>query len=131
MRRFTSPSSTQQHLLAARAHGLRKAPTLSEQKLWAELSGGKLGVAFRRQVPVGHLFIVDFLAPSIKLVVEVDGSAHQRRRRADARREQKLRRLGYVVLRLDAACVLSDLPGAVTRVRAVVEALLAMRPAAR
>jgi very-short-patch-repair endonuclease len=124
MRRFTSPSSSRQHLLAARAHGLRKAPTLSEQKLWAELSGGTLGVAFRRQVPVGHRFIVDFLAPSIKLVVEVDGSAHEHRRQADARREQKLRRLGYVVLRLDAERVVSDLPSVVARVREAMEELL-------
>jgi very-short-patch-repair endonuclease len=127
MRRFISPSSAQQRLLAARAHGLREAQTLSEQKLWAELSGGKLGVAFRRQVPVGHRFIVDFLAPSIKLVVEVDGSAHQHRQGADARRELKLRRLAYVVLRLDAELVIHDLLDAVGRVREAAEALLTMR----
>jgi very-short-patch-repair endonuclease len=75
-------------------------------------------------VPVGHRFIVDFLAPSIKLAVEVDGSAHQHRRRADARREQKLRTPGYVVLRLDAACVVSDLSFAGARVREAVEALV-------
>jgi very-short-patch-repair endonuclease len=86
--------------------------------------------ASRRQVPVGHRFIVDFLAPSIKLVVEVDGSAHRHKRQADARREQKLRRLGYVVLRLDAASVVFDLPSAVARVTGVVEAVLATRRAA-
>jgi very-short-patch-repair endonuclease len=124
MRHFTSPSCSQQRLLAARAHGLRKAQTHSEQKLWAELSGGKLGVAFRRQVPVGHRFIVDFLAPSIKLVVVVDGSAHQYRHGADAKREHKLGRLGYVVLRLDAERVVRNLVGAGVRVREPVEALL-------
>jgi very-short-patch-repair endonuclease len=98
--------------MQARAHGLRSAPTPSEIKLWAALSGGKLGVAFRRQVPVGHRFIVDFLAPSLKLVVEVDGSAHEHRGRADARRDEKLRRLGYRVVHVDAQVVMRDSPRA-------------------
>jgi very-short-patch-repair endonuclease len=101
--------ATRNPLLAARAHGLRRAPTASEAKLWAALSGGKLGVAFRRQLPVGHRYIVDFLAPSLKLVVEVDGSAHARRRRADARRDEWLRRCGYRVVRLEAAAVVHRL----------------------
>jgi very-short-patch-repair endonuclease len=37
------------------------------------------GVAFRRQVPVAGLFIADLLAPSIKLIVEVDGTIHATR----------------------------------------------------
>jgi very-short-patch-repair endonuclease len=73
---------------------------------------------------------VDFLAPSIKLVVEVDGSAHQYRHGADAKREQKVGRLGYVVLRLDAELVIRDLPCAVARVRHVTVALLAAERAA-
>jgi len=47
-----------------RSRGHRFSPTLSERKLWKVLSGGKLGVAFRRQVPLDHGFIVDFLAPT-------------------------------------------------------------------
>jgi len=108
-------------LLAARAHGLRAAPTLSEAKLWAALSGNKLGVAFRRQVPLGHGFIVDFLAPSLKLVVEADGSAHEHRRGADARRDEKLRRLGYRVLRVDAAEVVCDLRIVVQGIQAALD----------
>jgi len=107
-------------LLQARAHGLRSSPTVSEQKLWLALSGGKLGVAFRRQVPVAHGFIVDFLAPALKLVVEVDGSAHEHRGRADARRDEKLRRLGYRVLRIDAPLVMHELARAVELVREAV-----------
>jgi very-short-patch-repair endonuclease len=77
---------------------------------------------FRRQVPlVGSAFIADFFAPALRLVVEVDGSAHEHRRRADARRDEKLRRLGYHVLRVDAALVMRDLAGAVAFVRAAVE----------
>jgi very-short-patch-repair endonuclease len=81
-----------------------------------------LGVRFRRQVPVGGRWIVDCLAPALGLIVEIDGSAHEHRRRADARRDEKLRRLGYVVLRLHAALVMHDLPAAVARVRQALEA---------
>jgi len=72
----------------------RAALTESEARLWSALSAGQLGVSFRRQVPLGNRFIVDFLAPRARLVVEVDGGYHARRRGADARRDAKLRRLG-------------------------------------
>ena len=103
-------------VLAERAHGMRRAPTESEAALWRELSGGKLGVAFRRQVPIDR-FIVDFLAPQVALVVEVDGSCHAGHKAADARRQCKLERLGFRVLRLEAELVLRRSSEAVRRVR--------------
>jgi very-short-patch-repair endonuclease len=123
MHRTASPSASRKQLLDARAHGLRHAPTASEAKLWAELSAGKLGIAFRRQVPIGHRYIVDFLAPALKLVVEVDGSAHEHRGRADARRDEWLRRRGYRVVRVEADAVMRDLAAVVARVVADVPAL--------
>jgi very-short-patch-repair endonuclease len=96
----------------------RAAPTESEARLWSALSAGQVGVSFRRQVPVGNCFIVDFLAPRARLVVEVDGGYHARRRGADLRRDAKLRRLGYRVLRLPAALVMEDLQAAVACLRA-------------
>jgi very-short-patch-repair endonuclease len=107
-------------LLQARAHGLRHAPTLSEAKLWAELSGGALGVPFRRQVPVGHRYIVDFLAPALKLVVEVDGSVHSKRRAADARRDEWLRRAGFRVVRFTVEEVVDDIGAVLARLRTAV-----------
>ncbi len=80
----------------------------------------QLGVAFRRQVLIGNRCIVDFLAPRIKLVIEVDGTYNARRAVADARRERYLTRLGYRVLRLDAVLVLMRLAEAVELVRAAV-----------
>jgi very-short-patch-repair endonuclease len=90
-----------------------------ERRLWAVLSGTKLGVAFRRQVVVGDA-IADFFAPSLRLVVEVDGAHHRLRRSADARRDRDLRRLGCRVLRLDAEIVLRALPVAVRLIREAV-----------
>jgi very-short-patch-repair endonuclease len=91
---------------------------LSEARLWSALTVGQLGVCFRRQVPVGTRFIADFCAPSIKLIVEVDGGYHAGRRAGDASRDRKLERLGYRVVRVSAELVLSDLASAVALVRA-------------
>src|SRR5690606_7833512 len=103
-------------LLAERAHGMRHAPTASEAALWQHLRGRQLGVQFRRQVVVGR-FIVDFLVPSVRLVVEVDGGWHSGRDAADARRDAVLQRLGYRVLRLAAELVDREVEVAVAWVR--------------
>jgi len=54
---------------------MRKQPTRAERALWNVLCHDQLGVAFRRQHPIGP-FIVDFFAPIHKLIVEVDGESH-------------------------------------------------------
>jgi very-short-patch-repair endonuclease len=61
-------------------------------------------------------FIVDFYAPSVRLVVEVDGEYHERRARADARRDEKLARAGYTVVRLSADVVVRAMPEALARI---------------
>jgi very-short-patch-repair endonuclease len=97
---------------------MRARATSSEQLLWAHLRGSQLGVSFKRQVPLGGRFIVDFLASREKLVVEVDGAWHTGRAGADAARDRALARLGYRVLRLDAQLVVRDMAGALALVRA-------------
>ena len=93
-------------LLSQRAHEMRSNATRSESALWAALSRVQLGVAFRRQVPIGNRYMADFVAPAVRLIIEVDGAYHRRRATADARRTRVLERLGYRVLRLDAEVVL-------------------------
>jgi len=117
-----SQSLARRSLLAARAWENRHAPSEPEAKLWRELSAGKLGTSFRRQVVLGN-FIADFFAPSLRLVVEVDGAHHRQRASADARRDRDLRRLGCEVLRIEAQIVLQQLPRAVALVREAVERL--------
>jgi very-short-patch-repair endonuclease len=119
MHRVLGPNHcARSRLLAERAQAMRVCPSESEQRLWRTLRCRGLGVEFRRQVVIADKFIVDFLAPAHKLVVEVDGAYHARRRRADASRDRKLARLCYRMLRLEAALVLQDLPTAVRRIRA-------------
>ncbi|HEY5956684.1 MAG TPA: DUF559 domain-containing protein [Polyangiaceae bacterium] len=102
------------NVLRAKQH--RSAPTESEQRLWSRINSCQLGVWFRRQVPVGNA-IADFLAPCAKLIVEVDGSFYSTRRAADARRDAKLVRLGYRVLRIESALVLRHIEVAGERIR--------------
>jgi very-short-patch-repair endonuclease len=104
-------------LLSERANHMRHDATPSEARLFEAVRGGKLGVAFRRQVPVLGRYIVDLLAPELRLVVEIDGAYHEARRDADARRDRALLRTGYYVLRLDAALVMRDVGAAVARIR--------------
>jgi very-short-patch-repair endonuclease len=94
------------------------APTPSEEALWQALRGGALGVAFKRQVPLGDRYIADFFAPSVGLVVEVDGGVHRGSRSADRRRDERLRRFGYRVVRVSAALVLGKVEGGLAVIRA-------------
>ena len=122
--RHVALSPHRQAVIAGRARALRQFATVSERKLWLGLAGGRAGAAFRRQVPVaGGRFIADFCAPALGLIVEVDGGIHSRKRRADARRDEKLQRLGYTVLRLDAELVLGEPERAFALVREAMRAL--------
>jgi histidinol dehydrogenase/leucyl-tRNA synthetase/ATP-dependent DNA helicase RecG len=105
MRSHNQQRQARSNLLVTRARQMLHAPTASEEALWQALRGGALGVAFKRQVPLGDRYIADLLAPSVRLVVEVDGGVHRQCRSADRGRDSKLRRLGYRVVRVDAALV--------------------------
>ena len=96
---------------------MRAAPTASEGALWRLLRAQQLGVRFRRQAPVGLRYIADFLAPSARLIVEVDGGSHSGRAHVDARRDRALLRLGYRVLRLSAQLVMERPDVAVAWIR--------------
>jgi very-short-patch-repair endonuclease len=108
---MSRPSHQRSAQLQVRAREMRVSPTLSEARLWQAPRASRLGVAFRRQVVIGD-YIVDFLAPAVSLVVEVDGGYHAWRCRADARRDRVLERAGYRVLRLQAEVIMADLPRA-------------------
>ena len=114
---FPSRSSQRVAILAERAGAMRGSLTATEQLLWAHIRGRRLGVVFRRQVPLLGRFIADFLAPAQRLVIEVDGAYHAERGRADARRDAALERAGYRIVRLEASLVVSDIESALRRIR--------------
>ena len=98
-------------VLEPRARAMRFAPTPSEDALWQLLRRGALGVRFRRQVVLGP-YVVDFCAPSVRLVVEVDGAVHARQAERDAERTRWLEAHGWRVMRVDARAV-TQRPGEV------------------
>ena len=84
--------------------------------LWQALRRDALGVRFRRQVILGP-FIVDFFAPSHRLVVEVDGPIHLNHTDVDRLRDEALVARGLRVVRITADVVESDLEAALVIVR--------------
>ncbi len=107
---------THSQVIEARARAMRFAQTPTEEALWRELRGGRLGVVVRRQHVIGRR-IADFAVPAVRLVIEVDGPCHQSRGAADQRRDRDLGRCGWRVVRLPAELVAADIGEAVARVR--------------
>jgi len=106
------------------ARRLRRDATVPERLLWARLRRRALGVRFLRQRPVGP-YVVDFLAPEARLVVEVDGRSHDGRAVADAARQRALEALGLTVLRVSNDAVLRDPAAVADQIRAVLVGRLA------
>jgi very-short-patch-repair endonuclease len=94
-----------------RAADLRKNMTPAERKLWSALRAHQAaGVQFRRQHAIGN-YIVDFCAPSQKLIIELDGGQHLDQQEYDRQRTEFLQFKGYRVLRFWNNEVLEDING--------------------
>ena len=109
----------------ANARKMRRSLTEPELKLWNELRAHRLmGLGFRRQLPIAG-FIVDFACPERRLIVEVDGSQHARHPKAaeDILRDNKLRELGWTVLRFWNDDVLRDIDNVCMHIVTVVSAM--------
>jgi len=93
---------------------LRRNSTDAERKLWNVLRNRQLnGFKFRKQVEI-DAYIVDFLCPALRLVIEVDGGQHTPER--DARRTAFLESQGFRVIRFWNNDVLENLDGVWTRI---------------
>jgi very-short-patch-repair endonuclease len=100
-----------------RARQLRRRCTDAERLLWTHLRHNQIeGVKFRQQEPV-EKYIVDFLSYHPKLVVELDGSQHQEQQIYDHKRDDCLRRNGFVVLRFWDNEVFENLVGVLEVIR--------------
>ena len=90
-----------QRFLKPYSRSLRNNSTLGEILLWNELKQRKLsGYQFYRQKPLLS-YIVDFYCPSLKLVVEIDGTYHNdsEQQIKDDIRQQQLETSGIHFLR--------------------------------
>ena len=94
------------------ARELRKNATFTERLLWKYLRAGQLnGYHFLRQKPIDE-FIVDFYCKRLKLVIEIDGVTHNDKQGYDKRRENRLKELGFTVIRFDGYTILENVTGA-------------------
>ncbi|MGV3729364.1 MAG: DUF559 domain-containing protein [Sphingopyxis sp.] len=104
--------------LHRRAADMRRNPTEPEKRLWRHLSNSQLdGFKFRRQQVIGY-FIADFVCPSAKLIVEVDGDTHDDD--SDRKRDAALAEMGYRVIHVSNHDVMTNMDGTL---RFIAEAL--------
>jgi very-short-patch-repair endonuclease len=80
----------------------------AEKFLWkAVLSRKQTGERFLRQRSIDK-FIVDFFAPELGLIIEIDGSSHFVKGEYDFYRQRRLESLGYVFLRFKEGEVIQN-----------------------
>ena len=101
---------------------LKKNMTSAEILLWKFLRNKKQGVKFRRQHII-DFYIPDFVALSIKLIIEVDGKIHLRKWREDAERTKRLGIMGYKVIRFTNEEIENDIEKVLSRIRKEIEKL--------
>ncbi|QFT58839.1 hypothetical protein FIU94_08380 [Sulfitobacter sp. THAF37] len=103
------------HIRKARAQ--RRWMTRSEDLLWQALRNRQVaGLKFRRKSPAAS-FVVDFLCPAARLVVEVTGPAQHRK--LLEQRDAALLAHGYGVIRLARERIETDLPGVLSEIGSV------------
>ena len=97
------------------ARVLRKEMSLPERLLWSRLRLKPNGLKFRNQHPSGA-FVADFYCHQRRLIIEIDGIAHDMGDRplVDDERDAWFRARGLEILRIPARDVLAD-PDAVAQ----------------
>jgi len=93
------------------AKKLRANTTPHERTLWRALKERPMeGTHFRRQAPIGR-YVVDFLCPAKRLIIELDGGHHNDDATAkrDSERQAWLEQEGYRVIRFWNSDVAGDL----------------------
>lgn len=98
--------------------------------MWGRLRRKQiLGVQFYRQKPIGN-YIVDFYAPVVNLIVEIDGSQHLEPEHAnrDERRTACFNQLGLRVLRFNDREVLLELDSVAEAIYRAVEEKIPLYP---
>jgi very-short-patch-repair endonuclease len=118
------PSPALWEKLKPLAQQMRKEPTAAEHRLWQRIRKQQIrGAKFRRQLAIER-FIVDFCAPQLHLIIEVDGPTHQFTQQEDAVRQSFLEDAGFAVLRFSNLDVLNNIDGVLAVIeRAVMQRL--------
>ncbi len=109
--------------LKNKANELRNNSTLSEVLLWKYLKGKKLkGHRFIRQKPIDS-YIVDFFCKELMLIIEIDGASHWENEEYDRKRDNKLKNLGFNILRFSDLKVKKNIENVVIEIEEWVDGL--------
>jgi cyclase len=105
-------------LIFNRARELRNDMTHAEMVLWGYLKTKPNGYKFRRQHPLG-IYIADFFCYRLKLVIEVDGSVHDKEevKINDAERQKIIEAEGITVLRFTNDEVMKQLEVVINKIQ--------------
>lgn len=98
---------------------MRANPTEAEVVMRNALKRAKLGVSVGFQKIICG-FIPDFWCAEAKLVIEIDGLIHTKRREYDAERDRIMRDKGITVLRFTNEEVMRDVASCVRAVKAAI-----------
>lgn len=111
--------------LYQRARELRNNATDAETALWGYLKTKPFGIKFRRQHPYS-IYILDFYCHALKLVVEVDGSIHNKEeiKANDILRQKHLEKDGFIVLRFTNNEVLKNLESTISNINATIKKMI-------
>ena len=96
----------------------RMNPTLAETILWQHIRGNALGTKFYRQYIIAD-YIVDFVSLQHALIIEVDGAYHAEYEQAlyDENRTERLRNLGFTVVRFSNEEVCNEIESVLHRIK--------------
>ena len=115
--------------LTERARTLRKNMTVAERKLWRVLRNRKfLGLKFVRQKPLLR-YIADFYCAELRLVIEIDGSFHEKE--YDDMRTDELRALDITVIRYTDDHIEYDLKNVLMHLSREISTIKSQRPPPR
>ncbi|MFM6975269.1 MAG: endonuclease domain-containing protein [Sphingobacteriaceae bacterium] len=105
--------------LKDRRRNLRKNATSAESVLWKLLKNEQTGRKFRRQHRIEN-YIVDFYCPAESLIIELDGEIHNNlgQANADFDCDQRLKSLGFFVIRFENCLVIHQPERAVEIIKA-------------
>ena len=100
-----------------RARDLRNNASPVENKLWPVLrvAAKAKGLKFRRQQAV-HPYVADFACMDARLLIELDGDTHASKGKYDKVRDDKLRKMGFAVLRFGNDDVVNNVDGVVMEI---------------
>lgn len=120
-------SSDYNNLIKQATRSLRKNQTYYEELLWEVVRNRQiLGKKFLRQFPIKYkwrdkrrFFIADFYCHEGRLIVELDGAVHDKRKNYDQERDFVVKSLGIKTLRFKNQEVEADLSLVIQKIKDV------------